>query len=134
MIAILPLCKHFISTRLFKKIAPWLVFSAVIMCHNQVSAQNTLDKLGLDNSAPATGAYALRLLSSSYTGPLLRVNVNNVYYDVYPDASAAGVFSLNSLISAAYANYNDAKTGATGVTLGSIIGTNSASVAIWYDQ
>ena len=133
MIAHLPLRKHIFSARLFKKIAPGLVFAIAIISHNHVSAQNALDKLGLNSSTPATGAYALRVLSSAYSGPLLRVNINNLYYDVYSDASAAGTLSLSSPVSASYTNYNDPKTGLTGNTFGSVLGGSYALVATWYD-
>ena len=56
---------------------------------------NTLDRLGLDGSTLATGAYSLRLLSGAYAGPLIRVNIDNNYYDVYADASTAGIFSTS---------------------------------------
>jgi gliding motility-associated-like protein len=97
-------------------------------------APNFLDKAGLAATAPATGAYAMRLLSSTYAGPLTRININGVYYDVFPDATADKAFSLTSPISAAYTNYNDTKTGSTANLLSSIIGANSATIAIWYDQ
>ncbi|MDB5140798.1 MAG: Cadherin-like beta sandwich domain protein [Mucilaginibacter sp.] len=93
-----------------------------------------LDKLGLDASTPAAGAYSLRLLSSGYTGPLVRITIGSNYYDVYPDASASKSFSLNSPVSAAYSTYNAASTGASGTLLSTVIGVNSATVAIWYDQ
>ena len=64
------------------KIAVLLFFVAF-----QVNAQNTLDSLGLSSSTPASAAYSFRLLSSSYTGPLVRITIGTVYYDVYPDAS-----------------------------------------------
>jgi gliding motility-associated-like protein len=95
---------------------------------------NFLDKAGLATTDPATGAYAMRLLSSTYTGPLTRIYLNGSYYDVYPDASADKAFSLTSPVSAAYNNYNDEKTGVTSTLLNSIIGTNSATIAVWYDQ
>jgi hypothetical protein len=98
-----------------------------------VKAQNTLDKIGLTSSTPATGVYSTRLLSSSYTGPLLRCTIGSNYYDVYPDAST-NQFALTSKISAAYTTYNAASTGVTSNALSSVIGSSSATVAIWYDQ
>ena len=98
------------------------------------TSASSLDKLGLDGRTPATGAYSLRLLSSAHTGPLVRININNGYYDVYADASAAGIFSLTSPVSAAYVNYNDSQTGATANTLGNVLGSNTATVSTWYDQ
>ncbi|MDE3236302.1 MAG: VCBS repeat-containing protein [Bacteroidota bacterium] len=95
---------------------------------------NALDKVGLTSATPAAAAYSLRLLSSSYTGPLVRITIGNSYYDVYPDATT-GKFALTSPISAAYTSYYVAKTGATANTLSDIIsGATSASVAIWFDQ
>jgi hypothetical protein len=94
----------------------------------------SLDKLGLTSSTSLGGAYSLRLLSSFYSGPLVRIAIGSGFYDVYPDASAGLAFSLSSPVSAAYSTYDAAPTGATGTTLSTIIGSNTATVAIWYDQ
>ncbi|MCC8424742.1 MBG domain-containing protein, partial [Mucilaginibacter sp. UR6-11] len=99
-----------------------------------IAVPNYLDKAGLAATTPATGAYSMRLLSSTYTGPLARITVGSSYYDVYPDTTANKAFSLTSPISTAYSNYNDTKTGVTTNLLSSIIGNNQATVAIWYDQ
>ena len=117
-----------------KKILSYILFVSAILLAMQAPAQNTLDKAGLTSSTPAKAAYSLRLLSSSYTGPLVRIAIGIKYYDVYPDASANGIFSANSPISAFYDTYNASLTGATSQKLSSIIGSNSATVAIWYDQ
>jgi len=95
----------------------------------------TLDKLGLSTTF-ATSAYSLRLLNSSYTGPLVRIAIGSSFYDVYPDATANKAFSLTSKISAAYSTYNAAATGVTTNALSSIItsGVTNASGVIWYDQ
>ena len=95
---------------------------------------NTLDNLGLTRSTPAAGAYSLRVLSSSYNRPLVRITIGTNYYDVYPDASKAKTFSQNSPISAAYTSYNAPATAATTNLLSSIIAGNTATVATWYDQ
>jgi len=95
---------------------------------------NALDRLGLTSSTVAAGGYSLRLLSSTYTGPLARITIGSNYYDVYPDASSHKIFSVNSPISAAYTTYNAAQTGATSNLLSSIIAGNTATVDIWYDQ
>jgi hypothetical protein len=87
----------------------------------------SLDKLGLTSSTALGGAYSLRLLSSFYSGPLVRITIGSSFYDVYPDASESLAFSLSSLVSAAYSTYDAAPTGATGTTLSTIIGSNSAS-------
>jgi hypothetical protein len=98
------------------------------------NAQNTLDNIGLTSAAPASVAYSLRQLSTSYTGPLVRVKVGASFYDVYPDASTKK-FSLSSKISAAVGTYNAAIAGASANALSTIIsGSTDATVAIWYDQ
>jgi hypothetical protein len=99
-----------------------------------VNAQNTLDNLGLTNSTPSSVAYSLRLLSSSYTGPLVRIKVGNFFYDVYPDTSTKN-FSLSSKISAAIGTYDATVSVASVNALSTIItGSTNATVAIWYDQ
>ena len=105
------------------------IFSAFIS-----NAQNNLNKItGLESTA-ASVAYSLRQLSTSYTGPLLRIKVGSSFYDVYPDVSTTK-FSLSSKISAAIVNYNDGVAAAGANALSTIIsGTTDATVAIWYDQ
>ena len=101
---------------------------------NFVFAQNTLDNVGLTSATPASVAYSLRQLSTSYTGPLVRVKVGASFYDVYPDASTKK-FSLSSKISASISTYNAAVSGASANALSTIIsGSTNATVAIWYDQ
>lgn len=98
------------------------------------NAQNTLDNIGLTNATPASVAYSLRQLSTSYTGPLVRIKVSGSFYDVYPDASTKK-FSLNSKISAAVSPYNAGVAAAGANALSTIIsGSTDATVAIWYDQ
>jgi hypothetical protein len=98
------------------------------------NAQNTLDNIGLTNATPASVAYSLRQLSTSYTGPLVRIKVGTSFYDVYPDASTKK-FSLSSKISAAVSPYNTAVAAAGASALSTIIsGSTDATVAIWYDQ
>jgi len=98
------------------------------------NAQNTLDNVGLTSATPASVAYSLRQLSTSYTGPLVRVKVGVSFYDVYPDASTKK-FSLSSKISASISTYNAAVSGASANALSTIIsGSTDATVAIWYDQ
>lgn len=110
----------------------WVVFT--LLFSGFVNAQNTLDKIGLSSSTPASVAYSLRLLSSSYTGPLVRVKVGTSFYDVYPDA-ASNKFSLSSKISASISTYNASVAVASINTLSSIItGSTNATVAVWYDQ
>jgi hypothetical protein len=98
------------------------------------NAQNTLDNIGLTSATPASVAYSLRQLSTTYTGPLVRVKVGASFYDVYPDASTKN-FSLSSKISASVSTYNAATAGASANALSTIIsGSTDATVAIWYDQ
>ena len=98
------------------------------------NAQNTLDNIGLTSATPASVAYSLRQLSTSYTGPLVRIKVSGSFYDVYPDASTKK-FSLSSIISAAVSPYNAAVAAAGANALSTIIsGSTDATVAIWYDQ
>src|ERR1700753_3788695 len=116
------------------QLAKCLFSLMLIGCFIQsATAQNALDKLGITSALPAAGAYFLRQLSSTYSGPLVRITIGGSYYDIYPDATTAQTISLTSPISAAYVNYNDASTGATTNTLGSIVAGQTATVAIWYD-
>jgi|694.fasta_scaffold24344_2 uncharacterized protein (TIGR02145 family) len=106
------------------------IFSALIS-----NAQNNLDKITGLSSTAASVAYSLRQLSTSYTGPLVRIYVGTSYYDVYPDASNKN-FSLISSISAPIVSYNAVVSVPSANALSSIItaGTTNATVAIWYDQ
>ena len=98
------------------------------------NAQNNLNKITGLESTTASVAYSLRQLSTSYTGPLVRIKVGSSFYDVYPDVSTSK-FSLSSKISAAIVNYNDGVAAASANALSTIIsGTTDATVAIWYDQ
>jgi uncharacterized protein (TIGR02145 family) len=98
------------------------------------NAQNALNNIGLTSSTPASVAYSLRLLSSSYAGPLIRIKVGTSFYDVYPDLST-NKFSLSSKISASISTYNAAASAASTNALSTIIsGSTDATVAIWYDQ
>jgi len=112
-----------------------LAILVVIFHANIANAQNTLNNIGLSSSTPASVAYSLRLLSSSYAGPLVRIKVGTSFYDVYPDLST-NKFSLNSKISASISTYNAAVSAAGTNALSSIItaGSTNATVAIWYDQ
>ena len=97
-------------------------------------AQNNLDKITGLSSTTASVAYSLRLLSSNYSGPLVRIKVGTSFYDVYPDVSTTK-FSLSSKISAAIGTYNAAVAAASTNALSTIIsGSTDATVAIWYDQ
>jgi hypothetical protein len=97
------------------------------------NAQNLNKITGLESTAPSV-AYSLRQLSTSYTGPLVRIKVGSSFYDVYPDASTTK-FSLSSKISAAIGTYNAAVAAASTNALSTIIsGSTDATLAIWYDQ
>jgi hypothetical protein len=94
-------------------------------------AQYLLDQIGTSPSV----AFSLRLLKSTYSGPLVRIYVGTSYYDVYPDATTKN-FSLSSKISAAIGSSSAGVAVASTNALSSIIsaGTTNATVAIWYDQ
>jgi hypothetical protein len=110
-----------------------LAILVVIFHANVANAQNTLDKITGLGSTNASVAYSLRLLSSSYAGPLVRIKVGASFYDVYPDAS--NKFSLTSKISASVSTYNAAAASAGVNALSTIItGSTDATIAIWYDQ
>lgn len=97
--------------------------------------QNTLDKVGLTNTTPASASYSLRKMSNAYAGPLARITIGTNYYDVYPDETS-GLFALTSKISVALTTYNAATSVASTNALSTIItsGTTTATVVIWYDQ
>jgi uncharacterized protein (TIGR02145 family) len=98
------------------------------------NAQNTLNNVGLTSVAPASVAYSVRQLSTSYAGPLVRIKVGTSFYDLYPDASTKFV-SLSSKISAPIVSYNAAISVASANALSTIITSSTdATVSIWYDQ
>jgi hypothetical protein len=117
------------------KLKYYLMLFFVLIYSSNLNAQNNLDKISGLSSTSASVGYSLRQLSTSYTGPLVRIKVGIVFYDVYPDATTYN-FSLSSKISASISNYNDAVSAASGNALSTIItaGTTNATVAIWYDQ
>jgi hypothetical protein len=116
------------------KLKYYLILVFVLVYSSNLNAQNTLDKITGLSSTSASVAYSLRQLSTSYTGPLVRIKVVNSFYDVYPDASTTK-FSLSSKISAAIGTYDAAVATAGSNALSTIItGSTDATVAIWYDQ
>ena len=116
------------------KLKYYLILVFVLVYSSNLNAQNTLDKITGLSSTSASVAYSLRQLSTSYTGPLVRIKVVNSFYDVYPDASTTK-FSLSSKISAAIGTYDAAVATAGSNALSTIItGSTNATVAIWYDQ
>jgi len=116
-------------SHIFLIVGFYLAFSSVLV------AQNTLNTIGLSSSTPAASSYSLRMMSTTYNGPLVRITIGTNYYDVYPDATS-GFFALTSKISAAVTTYNAAISVATSNNLSTVItsGTTNATVAIWYDQ
>jgi hypothetical protein len=98
------------------------------------NAQNTLNNVGLTSIAPASVAYSVRQLSTSYTGPLLRIKINTSFYDVYPDETTKK-FTITSKISAPISTYNAAIGVASTNAISTLItASTNATVAIWYDQ
>jgi hypothetical protein len=95
---------------------------------------NALNLVGLPETALPQGSYGLRALSSTYTGPLLRINISGNFYDVYAD-SITGDFTLNSNVSAVLGTYDTAISPVTSNELNSLVsGSTTATVAVWYDQ
>jgi uncharacterized protein (TIGR02145 family) len=112
-----------------KKLLTILLFLTAFISN----AQNLNKITGLESTA-ASVAYSLRQLSTSYTGPLVRIKVGSNFYDVYSDVSTTK-FSLSSKISAAIGTYNAGVAAASTNALSTIIsGSTDATVAIWYDQ
>ena len=117
-----------------------LVLLSLVPGHAQNSSGNQMELLGLStaDSAKPVAAFALRQLTASYTGPLVRIRLssNGNFYDVYPDATVNKAFSLTSTVSAngAIAAYNGAVSPATATTLGALVTGIDATVVIWYDQ
>ena len=116
------------------KLKYYLILVFVLVYSSNLNAQNNLNRITGLSSTSASVAYSLRQLSTSYTGPLVRIKVVNSFYDVYPDASTTK-FSLSSKISAAIGTYDAAVATAGSNALSTIItGSTNATVAIWYDQ
>lgn len=76
-----------------------LLLIIVIIYSNDICAQNNLNRITGLSSTTASVAYSLRQLSTSYTGPLVRIKVASSFYDVYPDGTTYN-FTLSSKISA----------------------------------
>lgn len=79
-----------------------------------VSAQNTLDQIGLGPSTPSVGAYSVRKLSSTYLGPAIRIRRS----------------SDNTEQNIAFLPSGELDT----VSLKNFTGSGSAFVSTWYDQ
>ena len=116
------------------KLRYYLILFSVLVCSSNLNAQNNLNKITGLSSTTASVAYSLRQLSTSYTGPLVRIKVGSLFYDVYPDATTYN-FTLSSKISASISTYNAAVSAASVNALSTIVsGSIDATVAIWYDQ
>lgn len=111
-----------------KNICTAILVISLLSWNKEVSAQNTLNNLGLTAATPSAGAYSVRRLATSYTGPVMRLrrSSDGELRDVYFDGT--GIISLASQVS------NAGGGAATGTTLATWITTNSATVNIWYDQ
>jgi hypothetical protein len=92
----------------------WALACLSLLTLQGLFAQNTLNKAGLSAGAPATAAYSMRQLSSSYAGKILQVrrSSDNTVQDI--GFTAAGDLDTSSL-----------KT---------FVGANNAFVSAWYDQ
>ena len=91
-----------------------LLLSVTLTQGNGLFAQNTLDLAGLDNTSPATVAYSLRKLSTSYAGFAIQVRRSND----------------NAIQNIGFGGNGDLDIAA----LTSFVGANNAFVTIWYDQ
>ncbi len=96
--------------KFYKKI----VFFFLIFATFQGYTQNTLDNLGLTSSTPATVAYSLRKLSTSYVGNAIQVrrSTDNTIQDIGFDSNG------------------DLDT----TTLLAFVSGDNGYVSIWYDQ
>jgi hypothetical protein len=106
----------------------WLLAALFLHFCILADAQNTLNHLGLTAATPSSVAFSLRKLSSTYTGPVMRIRKSSdgELRDVYFNGS--GVLASNSAVSAAGGGT------ATTTSLATWIGNSSGTVAIWYDQ
>ena len=96
--------------KFYKKI----VLFFLIFASFQVCAQNTLDNLGLTSSTPASVAYSLRKLSSSYVSYAIQVrrSSDNATQDI--GFTSGGDLDTSALLA--------------------FVGANNGYVSIWYDQ
>jgi hypothetical protein len=91
------------------------IFLFFVLSAQKIYSQNTLDKAGLTSSTPAQVAFSLRNMSSTYTGPAIKVrrSLDNAEADVAFDAS--GGLTAASLV-----------TFTAGVTVGAAFGTSQS--------
>ena len=88
-------------------------FSLFLICLNS-SAQNTLDLVGLSGDAPASYAYSIRKLSSTYTGNSIQVRRSS------DDRTQDIGFNLDGELNQA--------------DLLNFVGANNGFITTWYDQ
>src|SRR5690606_23900574 len=86
----------------------------VLFISTQVYSQFTLDKVGLTSGSPASVAYGMRLLSSSYTGSSIQVRRS----------------SDNTTLDIGFTANGDLDTG----SLKTFAGAGDVFVSAWYDQ
>jgi len=98
-----------------------------------LSGSNTLDKIGLSGSTPAAAAYSLRQLSSTYTGPDLRVRAGttNAEADVAFDKN--GILSAASVVTVTLGGTSGFSIGQT-MPFSTFYGLQDVFVTTWYDQ
>src|SRR5690606_30467167 len=102
---------NFLSLQKVKLFFPFLI---LVLISTQVYSQHTLDKIGLTPGSPASAAYGMRLLSSSYTGNSIQVRRS----------------SDNTTLDIGFTASGDLDT----VSLKAFTGTGNAFVTTWYDQ
>lgn len=92
----------------------WALACLSLLTLQGLFAQNTLNKAGLSAGAPATAAYSMRQLSSSYAGKILQVRRS----------------SDNTTQDIGFTTSGDLDT----ASLKTFVGANNAFVSAWYDQ
>lgn len=92
----------------------FIVLALLLTGSSALHAQNALDLAGLGSSTPAYVAFSMRKLSTSYTGPALKVRraSDNIAQDI--NFTPGGELDVSALTT--------------------FIGTANAFVEIWYDQ
>ncbi|HEV7620666.1 MAG TPA: arabinofuranosidase catalytic domain-containing protein, partial [Flavisolibacter sp.] len=88
--------------------------SFLFLLGTAVISQNTLNKAGLSAASPSSGAYSMRLLSSSYAGSALQITRS----------------SDNTTQNIGFTATGDLDT----ASLKTFVGINNGYVSTWYDQ
>jgi hypothetical protein len=91
-----------------------MILLGLVMINDAIIAQNTLNNLGLTAANPATAAYSLRLLSTSYSGSAIQVRRSSDDATQDIGFTAGGDLDTTALIV--------------------FTGSGNAFVTIWYDQ